>query len=122
MPAPQEILDFVVRFEPQLDAHKSDHYHRSGLKAPDVTARAEGPGTTPSNLFRGLKGRDNSSANRVPPFQGGQMFWMRNPGLRFAPARAVTGRAFSPDDGLPLADARIPGCYRVGDPPPRLHS
>jgi hypothetical protein len=31
-----------------------------GLKAPNVIARAEGPGTPFHKLFQGLKGRDHS--------------------------------------------------------------
>ena len=53
----------------------------AGLKAPDVIARAEGPGTRSHKSSRGLRGRNKPPAtNRVPPLQG-LAFWERNPGL-----------------------------------------
>ena len=55
-----------------------NHTRVSGLKAPNVIARADGPGMRCHNFSPGLKGRPNrcrkSGITDVPPLQGGGNF------------------------------------------------
>ena len=78
---------------------------RSGLKARDVKAWAGasrtsgGPGCTFQKSSRPERLRLRPGIHRavVPPLQGGEgLFGISFPGLRCAPARVFTSRAFSP--------------------------
>jgi hypothetical protein len=71
-------------------------HHNRRIFRPSIAGFARRTGNRWMNGMRGIELNSESGGDFVPPFQGGWFIGSRDPGLRFASARAITLRAFSP--------------------------